>query len=218
MMLLATRADHDLTHSGRARRSRLGHWGEAFVVVGVTVQDQVGARLSQDLPQWRDTWLLAGVGASRGGVSEARTQGVVPHGRDAPARMGGQVSAQPSLLRRAGVAGHLVAVGVQGDHVPAPDVEGVVALRRVAGSASEVAEVTRRGPRRVVVFMVAGHRAGDRLVGPEEAVVGARELGGGPLLVLKVPEGEEGRRPGYQRRDVALATASEDTRGGALSL
>ena len=56
--------------------------------------------------------------------------------------MGGEVRLQPALLRRAGRAAvlraavrELVALRVEGDQVPAPDVEAVVALVAVAGRA-----------------------------------------------------------------------------------
>ena len=56
--------------------------------------------------------------------------------------MGGEVAAQPLLLRGAGAAAaDLGAVGVEGDQVPGADVEAVVALCHLAGGGPEVVEV-----------------------------------------------------------------------------
>src|SRR5438034_3443925 len=76
--------------------------------------------------------------------------------------MRGQIGAQPALLRRA--RAH---VDVRVDHhdVPRAQVVAVVADPRIARRRAPVRVVTRRAGRRpVVVLVVAGRRAGARLV------------------------------------------------------
>src|SRR5439155_12125313 len=105
-------------------------------------------------------------GASGLPGAEAR---VVPERERALGGVGGQVAAEPVLLRRARVAAaDLRAVRVDLDHVPGAEVEGVVALAAVArwsgllADPVEVVEVARGA--RDVVLVVADGRMVQRVV------------------------------------------------------
>src|SRR5687768_14310073 len=100
----------------------------------------------------------------------------MPHGDDVVCRAGGEIGAQPHLLRRSDAATVDVpqsgrsALAVQNDDVPAADVVAVVALVPIArgpGGAAGTVEVievrvrvwTRPFRGMGVVVMVAGDRA-----------------------------------------------------------
>ena len=144
---------------------------------------------------------------------------------------------QPQLLGRPGLAGHELAVGVQGDQVPAPDVVGVVALGRVAGGRAEVGEVAGRvrGGRAVralrilrlrVVLVVAGDGMDDRRVHPPPGErVGGLERPQAAALVLVVAQRQHTRQRradeqirGLERRaPVRRAVAAMESAGGRVA-
>src|SRR6266480_6637315 len=116
----------------------------------------------------------------------------------ASVRMRGQVVREPRFLCAPGLAGHITAVGIQRDQVPCSYLIAVVALRRIAGGGTEVAEVPARvlpavGAARGVVFVIADDRVGDRLDGRDapRGVVGLLERGSPSALVLLVTERED---------------------------
>ncbi len=111
---------------------------------------------------------------------------VVEVGQRAAPRVGGEIGAQPALLRRAGGAGHHGAVAVEHHDVPGAEVVAVVAAAGAARAAAEVREVRRRAGRPVLV--VADARPGDRLQPAPAPVVRRGERGRGAALVLVVAE------------------------------
>jgi hypothetical protein len=113
---------------------------------------------------------------------------VVPVREQAPVRMRGEVGAQPLLLGAARRAADVAAVRVESDQVPRAEVEGVVALARVAGGRSEVGVVAARARR--LVFVIPGRGRGDGLQLSPREVVGVLELAQGAALVLLVSERE----------------------------
>src|SRR5215212_9171281 len=64
--------------------------GEALVVVGVSVEDQVGALRIEDIPEW-----LAHIGSTIRGTE----QGMVPVAQGAPCRVVGGIGLKPLPLR-----------------------------------------------------------------------------------------------------------------------
>src|SRR5438105_5399988 len=96
-------------------------------------------------------------------------------GERATLRARGEIGAQPLLLRR---ARGLREVAAKGDDVPVAQVVAVVALRRIAGGRTEVAEIAG-GPGRAVLA-VGGGRPGARLVPAPGGGVPVGGHGGGP--------------------------------------
>src|SRR5919199_1796657 len=84
---------------------------------------------------------------------------MVPVGEDALGLGGGQVDLEPLLHgRAAGTAAHRLARAVEGDQMPGPEVEAVVAAGGVAGRRPEVAVVP--GRLGIDVVVVPGDRPG----------------------------------------------------------
>src|SRR3712207_3691351 len=104
--------------------------------------------------------------------------------------VGGEVRLEPPPLRRGSLTAswHLLAVAVEGDEVPGPYVEGVVALLGVSGGLPEVLEVPL-GSLRVVV-VVAGGGLGAALEAAPGGLVALLEVLGRPVRVGVVAKGE----------------------------
>src|SRR3989304_863831 len=116
---------------------------------------------------------------------------VVPVGEDVAQLVGRQVSPQPRLLGGAGAAAaDLGALAVEGDEVPGPQVEAVVALAGITGGGAEVADVAGRAGG--VVVVVAGRRTRTILAGAPGRVVAVGELPGRAVGVNVVAQGEDG--------------------------
>ena len=121
----------------------------------------------------------------------------------APHGMRVEVGAQPAFLRRARGAGRdarlcnrVRALGVEGDDMPASDLEAVVPGATRAGrpvgrpDAVEVVEVARR--LRDAVLVVADHGSDERLQPSPGRVEGRHELRELTVLVLDVAQGQHG--------------------------
>jgi hypothetical protein len=182
---LSARTDDELTDTLRVG-DRVGVLErEAFVVVVVRAQDDIGVVLVEHAPER----VGAGVAAVVGAGGEAR---LVPVGEDAGLVGREQVTSQPLHLGRCGRG---VDLGVQRDHMPRAEVEGVVPLASFAcrtvvhADAVEVVEVAGRARRQVLVVSDPGSR--DGLVDPPALVVALRVLRCGALLVLGVAKGED---------------------------
>ena len=147
-------------------------------MVVVRTEHDIGARVVQRLHQRLHGRVVA--------VLAAAPARVVPVGQRAALRVGGQVGAQPLLLGAAGGAGHDRAVAVQRDDVPAAQLVGVPALADLTGPRAVVGPV-RRAARRLVLVVADGrpHERAQRAPAPVER---RRDLRGGRLLVLHVPE------------------------------
>ena len=111
-------------------------------------------------------------------------------GQRAPAPVTSEVFPEPAPLRRGGAAATYVgAVTVEGDEVPVSEVEGVVALSSPPCGIPEVAEVTLRIRRFVLV--VAGGRPGAALESAPGRSVAVGELLGRAVLVGLVAQGKD---------------------------
>src|SRR5439155_10878739 len=123
----------------RVRDAVRRHRREAFVGVLVAGDDDLGACLVEVLPERAPTVVVAvqNTGAERR---------LVPDRRGALLRAGGKIRLEPLLLGRAGAPVHVV---VERNHVPGPEVEAVVALRRVPRGGTEVAVIGRSARGRI---------------------------------------------------------------------
>src|SRR5215217_4637691 len=117
------RADHELPNSSLpihvpARAERR----EALVVVAVCHQGDLGVSVVERLPER--------LHACRTAVVPGAVARMVPIRQRAVGRMRSKIGPEPALLCRAGAAaaGHLAAVRVERDQMPAADVEAVIAL------------------------------------------------------------------------------------------
>src|SRR5437763_4495352 len=160
---------------------------EPLVVVLVAAEDQGRAPVVEGVPERSDR-------GRAGGAAEERMMEV---SKGALVGVGGEVAAEPGLLRRASRAGDRRALGVrvEGDHVPRADVVAVVALVAIAertrggSGALEVVEIARRA--RGVVLAVPGRGEGAALERSPLRVVPRVELVEGPVLVRVVAEGRD---------------------------
>ena len=176
-------ADDELADPGPRRRAGRVLQREALVHVGVPVQDDVGSVVVEVLPE-------RGHAAVRPDAA-GRVERFVPVRELARAGMGGEIGAQPRLLRRPGpAAADLNAVRVQHVDVPAAEVVAVVALRGVAGERAEEAVVAGGVRRHVVV--VPGRRLRGGLVDAPVRRVAVRVLVHGAALVRVVAERDDG--------------------------
>ena len=114
---------------------------------------------------------------------------LVPDGERALLRAGGEIGAEPLLLVR--TRGHRLVV-VQRDDVPGAQIVAVVTGFLVSGGSPEVAEVTGRPGRRIV--MVPDNGPGARLVAAPGGSIAVGVLVGGPVGVGVVAGGEDGAR------------------------
>ena len=143
-------ADHELDHPIGVRGARRVHRYEALVLVVVSVRTRSApASWSRRQSASVEGRTRAPRLSSTGGDARGRgcTPSGWPRGHRAASPLGG--------VRR--TPADLVAVRVQADDVPLPEVEAVPPLGRVAGGGAEVAEV---GGRAIgLVLVVAGNRA-----------------------------------------------------------
>src|SRR4029453_3474125 len=121
---------------------------------------------------------------------------LVPVGQDAAVGgVRGEVGPQPAFLRRPRpAAAGRGALAVQGDQVPAPEVEAVPALVDLAGSGAEVGEVAGRPDRlgRGDVLVVAGDGVADPVQASPGGLVPLLIPGQGAVGVDVVAQGEDG--------------------------
>src|SRR5581483_6853372 len=147
---------------------------EALVQVVVAGQHDVRAGLVERLPDRLHLSAIAVLARA-----EAR---MVPVGEGTGGGMGGEVIAQPALLRRARLtAAHLGAIAVDHDDVPRAESVAVVPFAGIAGI-TEVREVRSRAVRRVVVVARRRPRAQlvptpGRPIALSILVAGARRVG-----------------------------------------
>ena len=185
-------AVHRFGDTGPHTRLRGQHQlGEALVDVAVAVQDDVGLVALEDLPHGVHGGIGVVVGVAgrgvRAGAGEGEEAGLMPVGEGARRGVGGEVGGEPLSHRAVGPAPvqrrvaeraalGRVALGVEDDDVPHPEVVAVVAEpvrarragrrgRRRPGARAgpvEVGEIVRRLGAPLVV-VVARRRAGAAL-------------------------------------------------------
>src|SRR5918995_2069898 len=194
----AARPDDELPYAPIRTFASRSHGGVALVTVGVAAEDHVGVPLVEDGPEAPHP--LGAVVASAGG-----TQRVMKVGQRALRPVLAEVPAEPAPLARIGAAGHLLAVAVEGDDVPAAALVGVVAPTGLPHPRPEVAEVGLR-PWGVVV-VVARRGLGTFLILAPRGTVAVAELCAGAVGVGIVAEGEDGSpRLAQQPRRVAVGS------------
>ena len=152
---------------------------EALVVVVVPGQGDVDARVGEHLPERLDELLRI--------VLAPRPARVVEEGELAQVVVASKIGAQPAKLLGVGVD---VDVRVEGNQVPAAEVERVVRLPRSSGPLAEVGDVACRAGRAVIV--ISGDGVGAIAKAAPARVVAASELFGASRLIRVVPEGEDG--------------------------
>ena len=106
---------------------------ETFVVVVMSAEDDIGARVGERLPEWLNAQSVTVLSRA-----EAR---VVPHGGYALTRVSGKVRTQPLFLGASRDTGDDAAIRVQSVDTPRANVVRVVALARLTGGWTEVGEV-----------------------------------------------------------------------------
>ncbi len=126
---------------------------EALVVVIVAVDDDVGIRSVEGIPERFQGQIVA--------MRAARTEErFVPVGQCARHRMRGEIGAQPLFLRRTGfAAAHFFALAVQYDDVPRAKFVAVVAGLGIASGHAKIIKIWRGSGS--VKFMIAAGRVRD---------------------------------------------------------
>ena len=182
---------------------------EALVGVVVAADDELGARVVEDLPE--------GVHVEDRPMDVARAEEwcVEDDGRTACGVLG-EILLEPVDLRRVrqAAADEEIALRVEGDDVPRAEVVAVIALRRIAGRAVPVAEVP--GGARRAVFVAADCRLCPRLMAAPCGVVALIKLRRGAVLVSKVSGRHHGARQAVEERSrgrVAGGVAPGDVAG-----
>src|SRR6266566_2414006 len=153
---VAPRAHDDLPHPvGRVRRTTRSLRAEALIVAHVRVDDQVGSRSIEVVPERLDR-----VGGPEAAGGSRVKPGPVPHGERALSRVRREIRPEPLLLRGASGGGDVGADAVEHDDVPGAEVVAVVTLIRVAGRGPEVVEGTGRAGAGVVLEASGDNSAG----------------------------------------------------------
>ena len=137
------------------------------------------------------------------GVRRGRTggiEGVVPEGERTSLRVGGEIVPQPNLLERIGpAAADERTVAVDDNNVPSPEVQAVVAFRRIACSRTKIVEVPDGESR--IVFMVARDGDGSSPCPSPRRVVRLCKVAVCPVVVDDVTGGEHrGTGVGIEQR------------------
>src|SRR6266481_242836 len=152
VILTACTEDELANAASRIRSGVRSLWGEAFVIVVVTADNDVRVAIVEGLEKRLDGEVVA-MGAA--GAEER----LVPIGQGASGRVCSEIGAKPFFLRRTGFAAtNVLTFAIQHNNVPSAEFVAVVAGLRVTGSGAKIVEV-RRGAGSVKL-VVAGSRAG----------------------------------------------------------
>src|SRR5215472_1465618 len=150
-LVLPSRTHHELTYSTRCVGSPIGPLrGEAFVVVVVAVEHDVGAGLIEVVPE------VFHLGAVSVLVARAE-QRYVPKRQRATRGVLLKILSQPLFLRGSlAAAANRRTLTVQGDDVPGSEIKAVITATRVARRLSKVSKVAGRTRRVILVITRRG--------------------------------------------------------------
>src|SRR5450432_310941 len=158
--------------------------GEAFVIVVVAVDDDVGSGLEECIPERLHERVVTVLAAGA-------EQRLVPVSESAAVSGTSEILREPLALGRVGVApSDLVAFAVDDDDVPGSEIVAVVALFRVAGGGAKIARIA--GSAVAVVFVIADSGPCAILEPPPGGTVTIRELLVGTIRIGEVADGEDG--------------------------
>src|SRR5262249_53873062 len=135
-MVLAASADNEFTNATRHVGFAVGSLrSEAFVIVIMAADDDVGVGVKERLPQGFNHQIVT---VSAAGTEE-RLMKISKRARDG---MGKKVSAEPFFLARTGfAAADFGALAIENDDVPGAEIVAVITVVRIAGGCAKVLEI-----------------------------------------------------------------------------